>query len=58
MDGAITDIWGFLTWLWISAVDFMNIEISGFGLHFTLWEFALGSVILYLVLYAVFRVMD
>lgn len=51
MDGAITDIWGFLTWLWTSAVDFMNIEISGFGLHFTLWEFALGSVILYLVLY-------
>lgn len=54
----ITDIWGFLTWLWTSAVDFLNMEIDGFGLHFTLWEFALGSVILYLCLYAIFRVLQ
>ena len=53
MDNGINNIWDFLTWLWASAVDFLNTEISGFGLDFTLWEWALGSAILYLILYAI-----
>lgn len=30
----MNNIWDFMTWLWSSAVDFMSIEIDGFGLHF------------------------
>ena len=58
MEKGINNIWDFLTWLWTSAVDFLNTEISGFGLDFTLWEWALGSAILYLVLYAIFRALQ
>lgn len=51
----MNNIWDFMSWLWTSAVDFMSIEIDGFGLHFTLWEWALGSVVVSLLLYAIFR---
>ena len=52
------NIWDFLSWLWTSAVDFLNQPIEGFGLSFTLWEWALGSVILSLLIYAISRALE
>ncbi len=52
------NIWDFLLWLWTSAVDFLSIRISGFGLDFTLWEWALGTAIVSLLFYAVARALE
>ena len=54
----ITNIWDFLSWLWDSAVDFMRINISGFGFSINLWEWALGTAIISLLIYAIARVLD
>ncbi len=51
-------IWDIMTFLWDSALDFLNNRIGVFGLNFTLWEFALGIVIVDLLLYAIFRALD
>ena len=50
------DFWEFLGMLWTKGVEFLNLEIGIFG--FTLWEFALGAVVLSMVLYAVFRILE
>lgn len=53
------DFWDFMGWLFDEAVYFMSSEtICGFGLNFNLWEWALGSCIVSLLLYAIFRVLD
>ena len=52
------DIWQGLTMLWNSAVDFMSIELTAIGLNFTLWQFAIGVVVVELLLYAVFRALE
>lgn len=51
-------IWSLLTFLWESALGFLNNRIDILGLNFTLWEFALGIVIVDLLLYAIFRALD
>ena len=35
-------IWDILTFLWESALGFLNNRIDILGLNFSLWEFALG----------------
>jgi len=51
-------VWDVLTFLWESAMGFLNNRIDIMGLHFTLWEFALGSTILLLVCSAIFNKSD
>lgn len=51
-------LWDWLSFLWSEAYEFLNIPIKGMGIDFTLWQFALGSAILGLILYAVFRTLD
>lgn len=51
-------IWDIMTFLWESALSFLNNRIDVFGLNFTLWEFALGIVIVDLLLYAIFRALN
>lgn len=58
MNREINNIWDFLSWLWFSVVDFLNIRISGFGLDISLWELAIGFAVLWLVLYCIFRTLD
>lgn len=51
-------IWDLMTFLWESALGFLNNGIDILGLNFTLWEFALGIVIVDLLLYAIFRALN
>lgn len=57
MDSAV-NVWDFLTFLWDSAMNFLNIRIELMGLNFSLWEFAFGSTVLLLVCSVVFRDTD
>lgn len=52
------EVWDFLTFLWNEALKFLSFEINFMGLNFTLWQFALGTAVLSLLLYAVFRALD
>lgn len=47
------NVWDFLSFLWTSAMGFLDTRIDIMGLDFTLWQFALGSVLLLLFCYAV-----
>ncbi len=51
-------VWDLMTFLWESALGFLNCRIDVFGLNFTLWEFALGIVIVDLLLFAIFRALN
>lgn len=51
-------IWDILTFLWESALGFLNNRIDILGLNFSLWEFALGIVVVDLLLYAIFRCLN
>ena len=51
-------IWDILTFLWESALGFLNNRIDILGLDFSLWEFALGIAVVDLLLYAIFRVLN
>lgn len=51
-------IWDILTFLWESALGFLDNRIDILGLDFSLWEFALGIVVVDLLLYAIFRVLN
>lgn len=51
-------VWDWLTFLWDSAMKFLNVKIDIMGLNFTLWEFALGSTILIIVCSVVFKNTD
>lgn len=55
MDGTV---WDLMTFLWESALGFLNNRIDILGLNFTLWEFALGIVVVDLLLYAIFRALN
>lgn len=48
-------VWDFLTFLWSAAMNFLGTRIEIMGLNFTLWEFALGSTILIIILNVVFN---
>lgn len=56
MDGG--SIWDIMTFLWNSALGFLDNRIDILGLNFTLWQFALGIVVVDLLLYAIFRCLD
>lgn len=51
-------IWDIFTFLWESALGFLNNRIDILGLDFSLWDFALGIVVVDLLLYAIFRVLN
>lgn len=50
----MASVWDFFTFLWDSAMGFLNTRIDIMGLDFTLWEFALCSTLLLLICHAVF----
>ncbi len=54
----VTTVWDVMTFLWESAIGFLNNRIDIMGLHFTLWEFAFGSAVLLLVCSVVFKNTD
>ncbi len=56
MDGST--VWDIMTFLWESALGFLDNRIDILGLNFTLWQFALGIAVVDLLLYAIFRCLD
>lgn len=54
----MSTLWDWLSFLWSSAIDFLNFPIQGLGIDCTLWQFALGFAILDLILFAVFRALE
>ena len=51
-------VWDWLTFLWSSAMGFLDTRIQVMGLDFTLWQFGLGSVLFLLFCYAVASVTE
>lgn len=54
------DFWAILQKLWDGVYNWFQTEVPVFGetMTFTLWEFAIGSAVFVMVIYAVMRIIS